>query len=83
MLTFAGVADGLKAEGGQLHDFAILVGGKYQWAEAEVAGKNTVAVALPDGIDATTVRYCWDDYPQPSLYNSMDVPAPQFEIEVK
>lgn len=83
VLTFAGVADGLKAEGGQLHDFAILAGGKYQWAEAEVTGKGTVAITLPEGVAATTVRYCWDDYPQPTLFNSLGVPAPQFEIEVK
>ena len=81
VLTFSGVADGLKQ--GELHDFAILAGGKYQWAEAKVAGKNIVNVALPEGVSTTTVRYCWDDYPQPSLFNSMDVPAPQFEIEAK
>lgn len=81
VLTFSGVADGLKQ--GELHDFAILVGGKYQWAEAKVAGRNIVNVALPEGVSTTTVRYCWDDYPQPSLFNSMDVPAPQFEIEAK
>lgn len=81
VLTFSGVADGLKQ--GELHDFAILVGGKYQWAEAKVAGRNIVNVVLPEGVSTTTVRYCWDDYPQPSLFNSMDVPAPQFEIEAK
>lgn len=82
VLTFSGVADGLKAED-CLRDFAILLNGKYQWAEAKVSGKGTVEVSLPEGTVSTIVRYCWDDYPQPSLFNSEDVPAPQFEIEAR
>lgn len=81
VVTFDGVADGLKASA--LHDFAILVDGKYQWAEAKVTDSNIVTVTLPAGMKATTVRYCWDDYPQPSLFNSVGVPAPQFEIEAR
>lgn len=66
-----------------LRDFAVLVGGKYQWADAKVTGDRTVAVTLPQGVTSTTVRYCWDDYPQPTLFNTDGVPAPQFEIEAK
>lgn len=80
VLSFTGTAAGLKIEGDKLHDFAILINGKYQWAEANITSPNTVTVTLPQGTAATTIRYCWDDYPQPSLFNSEGVPAPQFEI---
>ncbi len=78
--TFTEIGTGLKVKGDKLKDFAILVGGKYQWAEANLVGNNQVAVLLPDGITSTTVRYGWDDYPQPSLYNNEGVPVPQFQI---
>ena len=83
ILTFDGESDGLKVKGQKLKDFAVLVNGKYQWAEARIAGEDIVEVELPQGVKATTVRYCWDDYPEPSLYNSEGVPAPQFEIQAK
>ena len=82
IITFAGTAGELKVKGDKLHDFAVLVNGKYQWAEANITGPGTIAVSLPPATTATTVRYCWDDYPQPSLYNAAGTPAPQFEIEV-
>lgn len=78
VITFSPTSGKLKES--ELHDFAILVGGKYQWAKAAVTGDHTVAVTLPYGTRETTVRYCWDDYPQPSLFNTDGVPAPQFEI---
>ena len=83
ILTFNGEADGLKVKGEKLKDFAILVDRKYQWAEARIVDEDVVEVALPRGVKATTVRYCWDDYPEPSLFNSEGVPAPQFEIQAK
>ena len=83
VITFAETGSGLKVKGDRLKDFAILVDGKYQWADARIVGSNQVAVTLPEGVTATTVRYGWDDYPQPSLYNNEGVPVPQFQIEVK
>ena len=80
IITFTEIGTGLKVKGDKLKDFAILVDGKYQWAEANLVGSNQVAVLLPDGITSTTVRYGWDDYPQPSLYNNEGVPVPQFQI---
>lgn len=80
IITFTEIGTGLKVKGDKLKDFAILVGGKYQWAEANLVDNNQVAVLLPDGITSTTVRYGWDDYPQPSLYNNEGVPVPQFQI---
>ena len=83
VITFAETGSGLKVKGDRLKDFAIRVNGKYQWAEARIVGSNQVAVTLPESMVATTVRYGWDDYPQPSLYNQEGMPVPQFQIEVK
>lgn len=83
VITFAETGSGLMVKGDRLKDFAIRVNGKYQWAEARIVGSNQVAVTLPESMVATTVRYGWDDYPQPSLYNNEGMPVPQFQIEVK
>lgn len=70
-----------KLNDADLKGFAILVNGKWQWADATVTGDYTVNVDLPFYTYETTVRYCWDDYPQSTLFNTDGVPAPQFEIE--
>ena len=57
--------------------------GEFRNAVAALKDDRTVAVALPAGVTATTVRYGWDDYPTPSLYNKEGVPVPQFQIEAK
>lgn len=73
----------LSCKGEKLNDFAILFEGKYQWANAEIVGDYELCVDLPDGMMSTTIRYCWDDYPAPSLYNTDNIPAPQFQISTK
>lgn len=83
LITFTEPGTGLTVRGDRLKDFAVLVDGKYQWATATLRDDRTVAVALPAGVTATTVRYGWDDYPTPSLYNKEGVPVPQFQIEAK
>lgn len=83
LITFAEVGSGLTAKGGKLKDFAIRIDGKYQWADATVVDNKTVRVTLPANATVTSVRYGWDDYPQPSLYNKEGVPVPQFQIEVR
>lgn len=40
-------------------------------------------VDIPEGLNTTILRYCWDDYPTPTLYNADGIPAPQFEISSK
>lgn len=42
-----------------------------------------LSVDVPEGLNTTTLRYCWDDYPTPTLYNADGIPAPQFEISSK
>ena len=86
VITFSPESGKLKRA--ELHDFAILIDGKYHWAKASVTGDHTVTVALPPHAATTprtktTIRYCWDDYPQPTLFNTDGVPAPQFEIEAE
>lgn len=70
-------------EGNTINDIAIKVDGKYQWAKATITDAHTLTVELPQGTTSTTIRYCWDDYPTPSLYNTDGIPAPQFEISTK
>ena len=66
-----------------LQGFSICTNGTYQWATASIAGKHTIIIDLPANTSATAIRYGWDDFPHPSLYNTDGLPAPQFEIEVK
>lgn len=83
IITFTETGTGLTLRGDRLRDFAILIDGHYQWAEANILSPNQLAVQLPDNLTSTTIRYGWDDYPQPSLYNQEGVPVPQFQIEAK
>ena len=81
IITFAKDSGRLCVHGDRLRDFAILVDGQYQWAEATIAGSHAIKIALPEGITSTKIRYGWDDFPQPSLYNEDGIPAPQFQID--
>lgn len=83
VIQFSKKSGELKLRGSRLNDFAILVNGKYQFADATIIGPHAVAVELPVGVSQTTVRYCWDDYPTPTLFNNEGIPAPQFEISVR
>ena len=66
-----------------LQGFSICIDGTYQWTTAHIAGPHTITIDLPANTSATAIRYGWDDFPHPSLYNTDGLPAPQFEIEVK
>ena len=66
-----------------LKTISVRVGDRYQWAEAEVTGDYTISVALPGKLAETTIRYCWDDYPEPTIYNVEGLPAPQFQITAR
>lgn len=82
-VTFGKETGKLTCKGDKLNDFAILVDGKYQWANATIVSDYKLSVDVPEGLSATTLRYCWDDYPTPTLYNADGIPAPQFEISSK
>ena len=79
LVTFDGK---LLCKGEKINDIAIEVDGKYQWADAKIVDACILEVSIPDGMTSTTVRYCWDDYPTPTLYNVEGIPAPQFEKKV-
>ncbi len=65
-----------------LGGFSICVDGTYQSATAHIAGPHAIIVDQPADKTATAIRYAWDDFPHPSLFNTDGLPAPQFEIEV-
>ena len=66
-----------------LHGFCICTGGTYQWTKAQIVGPHTIILDLPANTKATAIRYAWNDFPLPSLYNTDGLPAPQFEIKVR
>lgn len=73
----------LALKGDRLNDVAVKIDGKYQWADATITNDYELTITLPQSVTETTVRYCWDDYPSPTLYNAEGIPAPQFQIEAK
>ena len=55
---------------------------KWQWAEAEITGKNTVTVSHKDIAKPTAVRYAWAPNPgKVNLYNKEGLPASIFTTE--
>ena len=74
-------AAGLATSDGEAVSGFQLVGadGKAVWAKAEIAGE-TVAVAVPEGLAPTKVRYAWDDYPVCNLVNGDALPSGPFEL---
>lgn len=79
-------APSLQVKGARISGVAILVDGRYQWAEATLVNPNTLEISLPEGVTSTTIRYCWDDYPNPTLFSTdgiETVPVPQFQIEMQ
>jgi len=53
--------------------------GSCRYADARIDGAR-VSLALPAGMDATRVRYCWADSPVCTLYDGNGLPAGPFEI---
>lgn len=82
VITFSKESGVLTLKGAELKDFAVKSNGKYEFAKANITSPHTIEVDLPSN-QATTIRYCWDDYPTPCLYNTVGIPAPQFEIDAK
>jgi sialate O-acetylesterase len=50
-----------------------------QFVSATIRG-NTVALAVPHGLNPTRVRYCWGDGPVCTLYDTTRIPAVPFEL---
>ncbi len=75
---------GLKtSDGAAVSGFQIVDGvGKAAWAPATINGE-TIVVSVPDGIEVSTVRFAWDDYPVCNLVNGADLPCGPFQFDVK
>ena len=57
---------------------------KWKWAEAELTGKDTIAVSHPDVANPTVVRYAWSENPEgANLYNKEGLPASLFTTEAE
>jgi sialate O-acetylesterase len=56
--------------------------GACRYADAIIDG-NKVRIDAKAFLDAAKVRFCWADSPVCNLYNSADLPAQPFELEVR
>ncbi len=82
ILTFDHADAGLVATAGSLQDFTIAGDdGKFVPATAEIEGLDRVVVTLPPGSGAKFVRYAWQDYFTPTLFNGYGLPASPFRTD--
>lgn len=80
-LTFDNAVGGLKARNGRLSDFEIAgADGKYIMATAGIVN-NEVVVYSPLVREPVSVRYCWRNGAEASLFNSAGLPAWQFRTK--
>ena len=84
-VTFKDAGTGLKLTDGEApRTFELVEGGDTGTpVEAKLAGKDTVELAVPAGMNPTRVRYAWAPDPDVNLVNSAGLPATPFEVEVK
>ena len=87
-LRFDNVGSGLVAEGGgSLTGFAVWDGegrdseGRWDWANAEIVGRDTVVVSAPGVERPATVRYGWANFPVVNLWNREGLPAVPFRTD--
>jgi sialate O-acetylesterase len=80
-VQFDNIEDGLVAKGGKLSDFEIAgQDGKFTKADAKIVN-NEVWVTSPKIADPVSVRYCWRNGSEASLFNSAGLPALQFRTK--
>lgn len=57
---------------------------QWHWAQAEITGKDTIAVSHPDIANPTVVRYAWSmNAESANLYNKEGLPASIFTTEIE
>ena len=72
----------LKVHGSKLLGFSLAgADGQYRFADATVAGDDSVVVGSPDVPDPRTVRYGWAAVPTGNLYNAAGLPAGPFRTD--
>ncbi len=93
VLTFDNVGPGLTTRaavdsGGRIIPADKLTGfavagsdGKFAWAEARIAGPNTVVVSAPQVTQPVAVRFGWADYPLVNLWSGDGLPAGPFRTD--
>ena len=85
ILTFDETGEGLKIKDkyGYVKGFAIAgEDHKFYWATANLTGKNTIQVSVPEVTKPASVRYGWGNNPDDAnLYNSADLPASPFRTD--
>lgn len=81
-LKFDHVGTGLAVRGEKLEGFTIAgADKKFVWAEAIVAGPDTVVVSSSEVTNPAAVRYAWADNPKATLVNSAELPASPFRTD--
>ncbi len=82
-VKLADCAGGLRTfDGGAPKGFAIAGADKvFHWADAKIAGKDTVRVSSPEVPEPVAVRYAWGDNPTVNLYNSALLPVTPFRTD--
>jgi sialate O-acetylesterase len=80
-LQFENVGEGLVGKNDKLKEFEIAgKDGKYVKAEAKIVN-NEVVVSSPKIKEPVTVRYCWRNGAEASLFNKEGFPAGQFRTK--
>lgn len=82
IVRFDNAYAGLKAADGTPKGFALAgKDKKFVWAEAKIAGKDSVEVRSPSVPKPVAVRYGWADSPELNLFNSAGLPASPFRTD--
>ena len=80
-LKFDNAEDGLVGKGKNLNEFEVAgTDGKWVKAKAEIA-ENEVIVSSPSVSQPVSVRYCWRNGSEASLFNKAGFPAWQFRTK--
>ena len=81
-IKFEHAGKGLKAAGDKLKGFAIAgADRKFVFAEAQVAGPDTIVVSSGEIAQPAAVRYAWASNPDANLVNSAGLPASPFRTD--
>jgi len=81
-VRFEHVGEGLKTIGEVVKGFAIAGEDRqFVFAEARIAGPDTVVVSSPDVARPVAVRYAWAANPDANLFNSAGLPASPFRTD--
>jgi len=81
-VRFEHAGEGLKAAGERLKGFAIAgEDRKFVFAEAAIAGPDTIVVSSSEVAQPVAVRYAWAANPDANLFNSAGLPASPFRTD--